>query len=92
MNIFEASSCVGVVAGSAGGCYLSHSWFGLVGAVLGLPAGAVVGWFVLPLLVFAVFVVGIFFEEGPAGLRELFRRGRGSVRRGGGQPLDGDSA
>jgi hypothetical protein len=77
VNVFEASSCVGVVAGSAGGCYLGHSWFGLVGAVLGLPAGAVVGWFVLPLLVFAVFVVGIFFEEGPAGLRELFCRGRG---------------
>jgi hypothetical protein len=74
MNVFEASSCVGVIVGSAGGCYLGSSWFGLAGAVLGLPLGAVLGWFVPPLLVFTYFLVGIFFEEGPEGLREMFRR------------------
>jgi hypothetical protein len=77
VNLFVASSCLGVVVGSAGGCWLGFSWFGLAGAVIGLPAGAVLGWFLPPLLVFAFFLIAIFCEEGPAGLRKVFDKPAG---------------
>jgi hypothetical protein len=73
LNIFEASSCVGVATGAVGGLWLGFSLFGWLGAVIGLPAGVVIGWFVPPLLVFMVFLLGILFEEGPSGLRKMFR-------------------
>jgi len=73
MNIFEASSCAGIVTGAIGGSWLGFSQFGWTGALIGLPVGVVLGWIVPPFIIFATFLVLIFFEEGPSRIRKMFR-------------------
>jgi hypothetical protein len=72
VNIFEASSCVGVVGGTIAAPILGYSCFGVIGAIIGLPIGVVLGWVVPRFLVLGVFLIGIVYEEGPKGLRPLF--------------------
>ena len=79
MNIFEFGSIVGSLFGTISGGWLGYSLMGWGGVVIGVPLGAVAGWFVPPMLIFAMFLVGIFRENGFTGVRELFRKGRGSV-------------
>lgn len=64
MNVFDASSCVGVVVGAVGGGCLGYSWLGGVGVALGVPTGAVAGAFILALVVYVVWLVMIFREAG----------------------------
>lgn len=70
VNVFDASSCVGVILGAACGCWLGYSWLGWVGAALGIPIGALAGAFILPLVVYAAWLVGLWREAGLAGIRE----------------------
>ena len=74
MNIFEAASLMGTVAGSIAGAVIGHSWFGWLGRAIGLPIGALVGWFVPPFIVFGVFLIAICFESGLKEASNFLRR------------------
>jgi hypothetical protein len=73
VNLFEASSCAGVVAGAAGGTCLGFNLCGWAGALVGLTVGAAAGCFGMPFLVFLVFLACVFAREGVTGVRELVR-------------------
>ena len=60
--------------------YRWDAWlFDWIGSLAGVLVGAIVGGFALPFLVFGMFMVGIFFESGFTGLRELFPSSHGTV-------------
>lgn len=71
MNIFEFGSCVGLVVGPAIVAPVAYSKFGLWGAVVGVPMGAISGAVVVPLLICMAFLIGVLLEEGPKGLKEF---------------------
>lgn len=76
----------GAIVGAVWG-WLHH---GLLGAVLGVPVGAILGVLSLWLLILAIgalVVVGLsvwaFYHRGPRGLVLLYRHGMDGVARGG---------
>ena len=78
MNLFQFSSIVGALGGAiALGHALADHGMLLTGA--GVLAGLGAGWFLGPMLVFACFVAGIVFQQGPrAAWRFLSRRDKAS--------------
>jgi hypothetical protein len=75
VNVFDASSCVGVVVGLVVGGWLGCSWLGVAGVALGAPVGAALGAFTLPQLVYTAFLAGVYWEAGLAGVWEEIRPG-----------------
>lgn len=73
VNLFEASSIIGTIGGSLVGAFVGQSLLGWVGALIGFPAGAVIGWFLPPFLIFAVFLVLICLQSGPKEALDLLR-------------------
>lgn len=76
MTLFEAGFILGGVVGAVAGATLGHTAMGGWGALAGALLGLVIGAFVLPLMIFAGFVIGIAFQDGPRSAW-MFLRDRG---------------
>jgi hypothetical protein len=81
MNVFEASSCIGMAFGVVVGPLVGWSVWGLPGCLVGLPAGVVLGWLFPPLAVFAGLLFVIVCREGRAAAWRLLRSGRNDQTR-----------
>ncbi len=73
MTLFHFASLLCAVGGALLlGVFLAE--YGVVAMLVGVIAGLAGGWFVGPLLVLGIFVVGILVEEGPRAAIEFLRR------------------
>ncbi len=79
MNLFELAAFVGGITGAVCGGIVASASLGVWGWLVGVPAGAILGWFAFPVAILLFFGVAILFEEGPKRLTRLIRRS--SLRR-----------
>ncbi len=73
MNLFELGAFAGGIIGAVCGGIVGSASLGLWGWLVGVSVEGIIGWFAFPLAIHLLFLIGIFFEEGPKGLMRSFR-------------------
>ncbi len=74
MNCFELGAFVGVIMGAVCGGMVASASLGVWGWLVGVPVGAILGFFVFPYVFFLLFCVMALFDEVPKRLTRLLRR------------------
>lgn len=65
MNVFELSTYLGTIAGAVAGGAYGHALLGGLGIALGVPAGAVLGWFAPPAAFLLLVFIALVLKDGP---------------------------
>ena len=77
MTLFELLAFFGAILGAIIGGVNGYSFYGIWGAAVGVPAGLVLGFLVLPLLGILAFLIAGLPQETRRGVKWILRRATG---------------